>query len=255
MSEGSTDNSNKDSYAIIFRGDIVMGYNLLDVKANLKKVFKSDDARIDSLFTGKAVPLKRSLTQQEAEHYKEVLAQAGAVVSIEASDVTRQLAKQQVVRKEAARKESSKKQTLSHSKPTKLADNVPEKETQKVGGVDWQLAPVGANLSDSKTKQVKTADVHIEHLAVLPQKGNLISDDERLPEAESVINVDELDWELTPYGESLLKEAERKKIIPVDIHISELSIAEAGSNLLKPEDKKVIPPLDINTDHIQLSSD
>src|SRR5690606_40568336 len=53
-------------FDIIFRGDIVIGHQLQDVKARLQQLFKTDAARIDALFTGRPVALKRGLDQATA---------------------------------------------------------------------------------------------------------------------------------------------------------------------------------------------
>ena len=69
-------------FDIIFRGDIVFGHQLADVKQRLQQLFKADAAKVDALFSGRPVPLKRGLDQASAEKYKEALTRAGAQVDI-----------------------------------------------------------------------------------------------------------------------------------------------------------------------------
>ena len=55
-----------------------------DRHANLARLFKSDSAKIDSLFSGTPVALKRDLGEDEAEKYLVALQRAGAKVNKEA---------------------------------------------------------------------------------------------------------------------------------------------------------------------------
>lgn len=73
---------NKASFDIVFRGDIILGHSLEEVKLRLQKLFKADAAKIDALFCGRPVPLKRNLDEATARKYKAVLQKAGAEVSI-----------------------------------------------------------------------------------------------------------------------------------------------------------------------------
>ena len=73
-------------FDIIFRGDIVFGHQLADVKLRLQQLFKSDAAKIDSLFTGRPVPLKRNLDEATANKYRDALLKAGAMVEVCPSD-------------------------------------------------------------------------------------------------------------------------------------------------------------------------
>ncbi|RYZ83522.1 MAG: hypothetical protein EOO68_32850, partial [Moraxellaceae bacterium] len=60
-------------FDIIFRGDIVFGHQLMDVKARLQQLFKADAAKVDALFSGRPVPLKRGLDIASAQKYKDAL--------------------------------------------------------------------------------------------------------------------------------------------------------------------------------------
>ncbi len=232
-------------YSVVFRGDIVLGKNLLDVKQKLKQLFKVDDARIDSLFVGKPVPLKSNISLDEAERYKTVLHQAGIVVVIESPK------KAEVVREVTRKPVKDDVPTEAKKTPVDTTAN-----TDSISEIEqWKLAPVGSLLVDKKKKAESpdVVEVNVDHLAVLPQEGNLLNDDEREAASAPAVDVASLDWELTPYGESLLKDAERKKIIPADVDTSELSLANVGVDLLQKGDKKAAQSVDINTDYIHLS--
>ena len=71
-------------FKIVFSGELMPAAQLDEVKANLARLFKSDSAKIDSLFSGTPVALKRDLGEDEAEKYLAALQRAGAKVYKEA---------------------------------------------------------------------------------------------------------------------------------------------------------------------------
>ncbi|WP_271410411.1 DUF805 domain-containing protein [Pseudomonas sp. Q1-7] len=67
-------------YKIVFDGEPMPGVALETVKENLARLFKSDSSKIDSLFGGRSVALKRDLVEAEADKYLAALQRAGAKV-------------------------------------------------------------------------------------------------------------------------------------------------------------------------------
>lgn len=67
-------------YKIVFDGEPMPGVALDTVKENLARLFKSDASRIESLFGGRSVALKRDLPEDEADKYLAALQRAGAKV-------------------------------------------------------------------------------------------------------------------------------------------------------------------------------
>lgn len=69
-------------YQVVFRGEIAPDTRMEEVKANLAKLFKTDDARIERLFSGKAVVLKKNLQQEDGERYRILIEKAGALCEV-----------------------------------------------------------------------------------------------------------------------------------------------------------------------------
>lgn len=67
-------------YKIVFEGELMPGAALDSVKENLARLFKSDADKIDALFNGRPVALKRDLEDGEADKYLAALQRAGANV-------------------------------------------------------------------------------------------------------------------------------------------------------------------------------
>ena len=69
-------------YQVIFRGKTVPDTPIEDVKANLAKLFKTNDVRINRLFSGQAVALRKGLRREEGERYRVLLERAGALCEV-----------------------------------------------------------------------------------------------------------------------------------------------------------------------------
>lgn len=67
-------------YKIVFDGQLMPDMNLETVKENLARLFKSEQSKIDALFSGSPVALKRDLAEAEADKYLAALHKAGARV-------------------------------------------------------------------------------------------------------------------------------------------------------------------------------
>ena len=73
-------------YQVIFRGEIVDGYETAKVKRNLARLFKADVKRIEPLFSGQPVVIKEDLDAQTAETYQKKIKEAGAICVIQQRD-------------------------------------------------------------------------------------------------------------------------------------------------------------------------
>ena len=81
------------NFDIIFLGRLQSGHTLAEVKPRLMQLFKVDATKIDAIFSGAAVPLKRNLDPTGAKKYQTVLARAGIKVQIRPSNASAAAAK------------------------------------------------------------------------------------------------------------------------------------------------------------------
>lgn len=243
-------------FDIIFRGDIVFGHQLADVKVRLQQLFKSDAAKIDSLFTGRPVPLKRYLDEATANKYRDALLKAGAMVEVCPSD-------------KSPANAPAKPAAAVASTPAPVARAEPAPAAAAV----WTLAPIGADLLPARERPPQPAPVVVDvsGLSLRPAEGNLLDSTEVQPEltaavvapdlglaavGENLISADEKfdlplveieldDWEIAEAGSDLLTEDERSIVVPTVVDVSDFGLAPAGSDLgqLKPEVKPVTPDI------------
>jgi hypothetical protein len=227
-------------YSVIFRGDIVLGKNLVDVKQKLAQLFKVDDARIERMFIGRPVPLKANIALVQAKKYQAVLAQVGVVTTI--IDSSADMASN-------AKKVSAK----SLAQKTSAADTSPMKtSTAKPPVTVFSLAPAGSDLLDDRQQRSHTP-VDIAHIALSPQEGNIVKDDERLAPLPATVDADDLEWDIADAGEVLLQDSDKVKIEPLSIDTDTLSLADAGSNLLKEEDRHSLKVVEVDISHLKLA--
>ena len=74
----------ENRFKIVFDGALLPGVDVTTAKLNLAELFKSDVAAIERLFSGRAVALKRDLSQLDAQTYLQALTKTGIDARIEA---------------------------------------------------------------------------------------------------------------------------------------------------------------------------
>lgn len=237
-------------FDIIFRGDIVFGHQLAEVKAKLQQLFKADATKIDALFTGRPVPLKRNLDEATANKYRDVLIKAGAMVEVCPSD-------------------DSPANAVPKPAPA------PRRVAEAIApvAVVWTLAPLGSDLLPLKERPPVPAPVNVDvsGLSLRPAEGNLVDVSEVHEEISAVVVAPDLglaavgadlisadeklelplveieleDWDIAEAGSDLLTEDERPIVLPAVVEIGDFGLAPAGSDLgqLKPDVKPVTPDI------------
>ena len=73
---------NDKSYSIVFKKEIDAERQLEDVKANLAKLFKADSSTIDKMFLRESIVIKKGLSEEQAQKYRDVVKKSGAIVHI-----------------------------------------------------------------------------------------------------------------------------------------------------------------------------
>lgn len=141
----------KTLYDIYFRGGIAPGESLDTVKANLAKLFKASDEKIASMFSGRAIVLKKDLEEDAALQYQSIMEKAGAKV---------------ILRQQPSIDANDKKTSSPPPRPEQSAQPVQQKtpsskeDTTPAEMGSWGLAPVGSDvLSDSEKKPFQEANI------------------------------------------------------------------------------------------------
>lgn len=253
-------------FDIIFRGDILPGHQLLQVKSQLAKLFKADEQKINALFAGGAVALKRNLELAAAEKYQAVLRKAGADVQVAAAGTVktatpgaRKVASQRRGDPAAAAPKMTLQQRLEAAAGSELesaAENEPAvasaptiAEATETTADDHSraegelgLSPVGSDLlNQSERREFTAVSVDTSYMSLREPEGNLLDDDE-ITRVDAV-EVD-ADFELAEVGADILRDSEKRVLPEARVIVPEVDLAPAGSDLGQIPPAEPPPPPD-----------
>lgn len=211
----------EQQYNIIFRGDIVFGFQLGDVKLRLQQLFKTDEAKINALFSGRPVAVKRNLDLPSAERYRAALLQAGAQVEIVAVDEAKAAVQPAAV--------------VAVAPPPVAAPAAAPQPNE-----DWSLAPVGGNLLKA-TEQLAFVPRTIDtsSLGLRPVGGNLVEASEQPPAPQAQVVAP--DFELASAGADLLRADEKLTGPALAIAENHWGLAAVGADLIEDEEREIVP--------------
>jgi hypothetical protein len=220
----------------------------------LAQLFKSSPATMLGLLTGKPQILKRGVDKNTALKYREALQQAGVEVAFKAQT------------------SAPDSPTIAPTPMTNNEQAAPSPESLSPG---LSLAPLGADvLAANERTPVIAPAIDVHHLS-LAEPGLLIEATQ--PEIAEIPATDHLS--LAASGSDLLTAEERVQMPttapdisnlslaaagtvletlhdvrpPVQVDISQLSLAPSGADLLAPEQRSKTTAAAPNTDHIKLA--
>lgn len=73
----------KDRYDLVFQGEIIEGRDAAEVKKNVGQIFRMDEEKIESFFSGQSVKIKRNLDRETAMDYLSDLKKLGILCRME----------------------------------------------------------------------------------------------------------------------------------------------------------------------------
>ena len=239
-----------ERYDLVFSGEVMPNADLSQVKKNLQQLFRLDAGKVELLFSGRSITLKKNLALDAAGKYRTAMKKAGArvdLVQVQASEqapasVTTVAGKPATLHKPAP-DNATAWTSEPGAQPTGASAPRPVIEAPA-----FDVAEPGAPLlSESEKPDRQPVQVDISHLEVKESVGNLVSADE-IAHSQPV-EVGNLSAELLPPGSDLLKPEERRQASHLDIDLSGFDLAPPGARL-GPE--KENPPEPPSVDHIEL---
>lgn len=237
---------NDERYDLMFSGELVPGFELAQVKKNLQQLFRLDEHKINALFSGKSIPLKKGVDADAANKYRVAMKKAGARVDLVlVAEPPSAPAKPEpsAPTRPAAPGGNGGLTTVLGAQP------VPAKTPRPpIDAPDFGLSAPGAELlSPHERTSVEPLDLDISHLSVAPQQGHLLDEDERVILPGIAVTVPEL--EVAAVGSDMLKPEERESVAPLHLDLSHLSVAKAGERLGPLAPPAPPPP---NVDHLKI---
>lgn len=224
-------------YAIIFKGEIIDGFQLISVKANLAKLLKIDAEKMVTLFSGKQIVIKRTANKTQAVILAKALKKIGADIKVRAI-------KQTSAQSQTQSKTQSKAQASNPDKASTwgLAPNKGfiVKPAAPVPAPDLDLSGISVAKNDG-TFLVEPAEP--EHLD-LDLSEYSIQDNDGSPLVEASTDeaptIDAPDFGLDKPGAVLETIPDDRELLNPDT--TGISLAATGSDLLDPEEKDQKPP-------------
>jgi hypothetical protein len=212
-----------EQYRLVFAGEVVEGQHPAVVKKRLAAVLKLDDERMDTLFSGKSVVVKKVTDKQNAARYQQVFEKAGARLRV--------LPQAPAVASDSAADDASP----SSDEPAAQA-------APAAGSLD--VLPVGTDLLDAseRTPFVET-DIDTSHLSV---QGAVFNVDDVGEDTPTAPNVDHLT--LAELG-AMLGTGTPDKVVVEEITV-DFSLAEVGA-VLDDLPKPPAPPAP-DTSHLSV---
>lgn len=246
-----------EKYNLIFKAELVKSVDLDTAKANLGRLFKISGAKLDALFSGKPITLKKNLDFDAATKYRVAIKKAGArvdLVPVLVSKPTPEPSLKPETTTDAVKpaatasgkavfgeRVSVLSATPSESpSPASVSTPEPAADTNEHG---LGLAPVGTPvLKDGERREVSPIDVDISSMSLRQGGGDILDADEK-PRVASPA-VESPDYGISPPGEDLLADAEKRTMPELSLDLSDLSIAEPGVQLLPEKPAETVQPPD-----------
>ena len=161
----------EEFYEVIFRGDLLAGQSVIEVKQRLAQLFNADATRIDQMFSGKPVVVKRNLDMGTAERYQSSLLKAGALVDIRPATINEAVSEEKPV-------DSSNNDSGLIQEPE--SEQYQQPQEQVLEDVDFDVAPVGADvLFPEDKKDFTPVDVDTSSLTIAETGSDVLADENK----------------------------------------------------------------------------
>lgn len=246
-----------ERFNLVFSGELVRGADLAQSKKNLGQLFKISGAKVDALFSGKAVTLKKNLDFATANKYRVAIKKAGCRVDlIEEADTEEQSEpvvkappSQPVDTATASSAHDTNPRTSdvdeNHSLPSALEKVAADSQPLSSDEPERPPLPVVEEIDPSEVDHASSSMSNSLDLSLAPSTGNLLGSHEF--EHPVAVEVDIGGISIRDADGDLLDDEEKTEFVPADIDL-DAELAPVGSDLLKPEEKDVIevPVIDVS---------
>ncbi|MES9906213.1 MAG: hypothetical protein ABW168_26475 [Sedimenticola sp.] len=167
-------------YDLFYSGKLMEGLDAEEVRGNLARMFKADEAMLNRLFSGTPVRVKGGIDQETAIKYRVAFRDAGALVDIRPCTGT-------AVEKQPLPSETGEMSLLPPHTGT-LADCAVEKEPADIPDTSRiTLAPTGSELD--MTPPPATADIDTHGLSLNPANSGSLEDCHIEPEPAEIPDI------------------------------------------------------------------
>ncbi len=238
------------TYAIVFKGEILEGHQIISVKAHLAKLLKADADQIVKLFSGKQIVLKKTTDKTVALKYGTALKKVGADVKVRVIKSDTTTIESPATASGAGNAAEPTTTSTFSLVPNEgyIFDPAPKSPPVEVDVSDLSLAEPGAGFLVEPHEFIEL-DLDLSELNLSdPGAGMLAEPKPEVPKIEAP------DFGLDEPGAML--ETLREEVELLDPDTTGLTVAEPGADLLPDEEKQPAPePAVPDTSSIHLVTD
>ena len=190
-------------YAIVFKGEILDGFQPISVKAHMAKLLRADADKMKALFSGKQIVIKRTPDKQEAAKYTNALKKVGADIKVRA---------------------------IKSDAPAPAPASAP-------ASASTPASPEPAQPDVSDTTAPSAPSAPSTALSLAPNEGNIVEPSAPPPPPE----IDLSGIELSPDNDLPLTEPKVEEVVELDL--SEFSIKENDGTPLVETEAEAVPEI------------
>ncbi len=216
-------------YAIVFKGEILEGFQPISVKAHMAKLLRADIDKMTTLFSGKPVVIKRTTDKQEAVKYGNALKKIGADIKVRLikSDTPVPAPESPADTEDGGLAVLPNEGNLVEPAPPPPP---PDIDLSGISLADDNEAPL------AEPKEDAHLELDLSEYSVLDNDGSPLVE----PHEEEVPEIEVPDFGLDEPGAVLETIREEKE--PVNPDTSGITLAMPGEDLLKPDERPPDPP-------------
>ncbi|HSC75392.1 MAG TPA: hypothetical protein VLB90_04045 [Pseudomonadales bacterium] len=244
-------------FNVVFRGDIVAGHNLAEVKARFAQLFKTDLAKVENFFAGRPVVLKANCDRATGDKFRTVLEQAGAIVEIR--PVAPPAAAPAPIPAAASTAPPPAPAAPKPTAPAAAPAPVSAPRPAPVAAAPapsvnpWSLSPAGSDLIRAdEVARAEPVKVDISSISLVKRNPFAADAEEPLEAARNVVApaIDLSGLQVAAVGETL---AEFEEFVPLEIDLSELSLDAPGADVLRENERPVVVPVKVDTSGMDIA--
>lgn len=197
-----------NTFEVVFKGEVIEGNDVAATRANIGKLFNADEAKIERLFSGNSVVIKKDLDEATANKYIGAFKKAGAHA---------------IVRNAAAEtSEPVATQDSTAAPTTPAATSAPAPSTSTNSSTSFEHSEEASkHLTEApKTSYDLESNPDLSSLSLRENTGNLVD-----PSAEVAdVDIDTSEFTLAATGSDLVEKKE--EVAPLNADLSGISLVD-----------------------------
>ena len=224
----------EEMFQILVNGTLTEGAQLEQVKQNIAKLFKTSPDKVEPMFSGRKLAVKKSLDKATALKYKVAINNAGLAAAVVAMAGETPASTDQT--------DTTADTSLDHASLAATGSSMDETPQAPPADIDTSgliMDSVGETLAEATT--IPEPDINIDQIS-MGEAGEDVTEYTPIPEPD--IDISKLD--MGEAGEDVMQ---YEPVPEADIDTSELSVADVGEDVMQ---HKEVPPADIDTSSLKL---